>query len=287
VAAGCVAFAIGSETMGSIVSPCTTNGVVGLRPTYGRVSRYGAMPLSPTMDKLGPITRGVEDAAAVLSAIHGPDDLDPTAARDVPFVWDPKSDLGKLKVGYDAAAFEEMGKTKIAPKRAIYEQALSTIRGFLDDLVPIHLPDPKPYAGVTGLVIAVESANSFTELVHSGDVRKLVQQGPHAWPNEFRFGSLVPAADYLRAMQIRTQLTRDFHEATKSVDVYVTIPYVGPTVYMTNATGHPTLITRCGLLDGRPQMIEFLAQPYRESAALRLAFAYEQATTWHKTWPKV
>jgi Asp-tRNA(Asn)/Glu-tRNA(Gln) amidotransferase A subunit family amidase len=287
VAAGCVGFSIGSETMGSIVSPCITNGVVGLRPTYGRVSRYGAMPLSPTMDKLGPITRSVEDAAMVLAAIHGPDDLDPTAVGDVPFVWEPKSDLSKLKVGYDIAAFEEIAKSKNAQKREMYEQALSKIRGLVEDLAPVRLPDPKPYAGVTGLVIAVESANSFTELVLSGGVRKLAQQGPHAWPNEFRFGSLVPAADYLRAMQIRTQLMRDFHEATKSVDVYVTIPYVGPTVYMTNATGHPTLITRCGLLDGRPQMIEFLAQPYRESAALRLAFAYEQATAWHKTWPSV
>src|SRR5439155_22911043 len=289
VAAGCVAFAIGSETLGSIISPCMTNGVVGLRPTYGRVSRYGAMPLAPTMDKLGPITRGVEDAAMVLSAIHGPDDLDPAAVAGIPFQWDPKSDLSKLRVGYDVAAFEEMGKSKNAEKRAIYEQALSTLRGFVaaGELIPIHLPDPKPYAGVAALIIAAESASSFTELLASGDVRKLAQQGPHAWPNEFRFGSLIPAADYLRAMRLRTQLMRAFHEATKAVEVYITIPYVGPTVYMTNATGHPTLITRCGLLEGRPVMIEFLAQPYHESAALRLAHAYEQAATWHKAWPQI
>jgi Asp-tRNA(Asn)/Glu-tRNA(Gln) amidotransferase A subunit family amidase len=287
VAAGCVPFAIGSETMGSIVLPCMTNGVVGLRPTYGRVSRYGAMPLAPTMDKLGPMTRGVEDAAMVLAAIHGPDDLDSTAAAGIPFNWDARADLSKLKIGYDVAAFEEMSKTKNPGKRAIYEQALSTLRGFTQELIPIHLPDPKPYAGVAGLIIAAESSCSFAELVASGDVRKLVQQGPHAWPNEFRFGSLIPAADYLRAMQIRTQLMRAFHEATRAVDVYITIPYVGPTVYMTNATGHPTLVTRCGLLDGRPLMIEFLAQPYRESAALRLAYAYEQATSWHKTWPTI
>jgi Asp-tRNA(Asn)/Glu-tRNA(Gln) amidotransferase A subunit family amidase len=245
------------------------------------------MPLAPTMDKLGPMTRGVEDAAIVLAAIHGADELDPTAVAGIPFNWDAKSDLTKLKVGYDVAAFEEIAKSKSAQKRAIYEQALSTLRGFTEELIPIHLPDPNPYAGVAGLTIAVESACSFTELVASGDVRKLAQQGPHAWPNEFRFGSLIPAADYLRAMQIRTQLMRAFHDATKAVDVYITIPYVGPTVYMTNATGHPSLVTRCGLLDDRPVMIEFLAQPYRESAALRLAYAYEQATAWHKTWPQI
>src|SRR5439155_4213378 len=88
VAAGCVPFAIGSETMGSIISPCITNGVVGLRPTYGRVSRYGAMPLAPTMDKLGPITRGVEDAAMGPAPMHGPDDLDATALPGIPFNWD-------------------------------------------------------------------------------------------------------------------------------------------------------------------------------------------------------
>src|SRR5205823_1522905 len=169
----------------------------------------------------------------VLAAIHGPDDLDATALPGIPFNWDASSDLSKLRIGYDVAAFEEMAKTKNATKRAIYEQALSTLRGFTEDLIPIHLPDPKPYAGVAGLIIAAESASSFTELVQSGDVRKLAQQGPHAWPNEFRFGSLIPAADYLRAMQLRTQLMRAFHEATKNVDVYVTIPYVGPTVYMT------------------------------------------------------
>jgi len=152
---GCVAFAIGSETMGSIISrPPFTNGVVGLRPTYGRVSRYGAMPLAPTMDKLGPMTRSAEDAAMVLSAIHGPDDLDLTAVAGIPFRWDAKSDLSKLKIGYDVAAFAEMAKTRSAQKRR-------DLRAGALDAARVHggdgsdsPPDPKPYAGVAGLIIA-------------------------------------------------------------------------------------------------------------------------------------
>src|SRR5689334_10753898 len=115
-AAGLVAFAIGSETLGSIVSPCVVNGTTGVRPTYGRVSRYGAMPLCRTMDKLGPITRGVEDAAIVLSVIHGPDGLDVTAA-DVPFSFDATSDLKSIRVGYDKAAFDGVAKGKDETKK--------------------------------------------------------------------------------------------------------------------------------------------------------------------------
>lgn len=288
VASGCVAFAVGSETMGSIISPCMTNGVTGLRPTYGRISRYGAMALSRTMDKLGPMTRGVEDAAIVLNAIHGDDDLDPTAVKGVGFRWNPKSDLKHLRVGYDVVAFEQIGKSKSAAKRSVYEQALSRFRGLAGgEMKPIHLPPVDQFKGIAGLIIAVESASSFTELVESGKVRELVQQGEGAWPNSFRCGSLIPASDYLRAMQVRTQLMRAMHEVMKDVDVYVTVPYSGPTIAYTNTTGHPSLVTRCGLVDERPVLIELIAQPYREDAALRLAFAYERETSWGDKWPAV
>jgi Asp-tRNA(Asn)/Glu-tRNA(Gln) amidotransferase A subunit family amidase len=287
VAAGCVAFGIGSETLGSIVSPCLVNGVTGLRPTYGRVSRYGAMALSRTMDKLGPMCRGVEDCAIVLAAIHGPDDRDPTAARDVPFRFDARSKLSDLKVGLDVAAFEQMAKSKNAAKKAAFEQALSTLRGLVGELKPITLPPTEQYTGLAGLTIAAECASSFTELVTSGHVRELVQQDEGSWPNTFRKGMLIPAADYLRAQQLRSRLMRAMHESMDGVDLYVTIPYSGPTIAYTNLTGHPTLITRCGIVDNRPIMIELLAQPYREDAALRLALAYEQATEWSKLWPAI
>jgi Asp-tRNA(Asn)/Glu-tRNA(Gln) amidotransferase A subunit family amidase len=287
-AAGLVGFAIGSETLGSIISPCITNGVTGLRPTYGRVSRFGAMPLARTMDKLGPMSRGVEDCAMVLSAIHGADEEDPSAAADIPFRWDPSSSTVKsLRLGFDKEAFDSIAKiSKSAGKKNAIAQALETIRGLAGgDLRPISLPPTDRYTGLASLIIACESACSFTELLHTGRVRELTQQGEDAWPNTFRKGSLVPASDYLRAMQLRTLLMRDMAAALADVDLYVTVPYQGPTVAYTNLTGHPTIITRCGMADGLPVSIEFVGRLYREDAILRAALAYEQATQWNRHWP--
>ena len=287
VAAGLIAFSIGSETLGSIISPCMVNGTTGLRPTYGRVSRYGAMGLARTLDKIGPITRTVEDAAMVLSAICGADDLDPTAV-DAPLTWDPAAaDVKSLRVGYDPAAFDfddEQHKNNPALtelQRAAFEKVRSLVARFK----PIDLPPAKDYTGITSFIIACESASSFAELVHSGLVRKLKQQSAGSWPNTFRTGSMIPAADYLRAMQVRTQLQYAMREALKDVDVMVTLPYVGPTIAYTNLTGHPSLVTRYGIHDGRPKLIEFIGQLYREDQVLTLAHAFERAMDLPKLWP--
>jgi Asp-tRNA(Asn)/Glu-tRNA(Gln) amidotransferase A subunit family amidase len=282
-AAGLVALAIGSETMGSIISPCMVNGTTGLRPTYGRVSRYGAMALSRTMDKLGPITRGVEDAALVLAAISGPDPRDPTAV-DLPYRWDPASDLKQLRVGYDPTAFDAAAKHKNEQRRQVYADALAWLQERFD-LRPVTLPPVKNYAGIAGLTIAAESASSFTELLATGHVRELVQQDEGSWPNTFRIGSTIPASDYLRAQQVRTQLQYAMHEAMKDVDLMVTLPYHGPTLAYTNLAGHPTLVTRCGVVGDKPVLLEFLGQPFREDAILRLAFEYEKSHDWTKLWP--
>jgi Asp-tRNA(Asn)/Glu-tRNA(Gln) amidotransferase A subunit family amidase len=285
VAAGLMGFAIGSETLGSIISPCVVNGTTGLRPTYGRISRYGAMPLCRTMDKLGPIARGVEDCALILHAIFGPDGIDQTCA-DVPFCWNPTSDLKSLRVGFDPSAFENAGKGKDEAKNKVYADALEQVRGLVNDLKSIKLPPTKNYNGLAGLTIAAESSSSFTELNHTGRLSELVQQEEGSWPNEFRVGSTIPAADYLRAQQVRTMLQREVADALKDVDCFVTIPYAGPTLAYTNLTGHPSLITRCGASsDGLPLMIEFVGNLYREDSILRLGYAYEQATSWHTKWP--
>jgi len=113
----------------------------------------------------------------------------------------------------------------------------------------------------------------------------LVQQREGSWPNTFRVGSTIPASDYLLGMRVRTRLMEEMADAVKEVDCYVTIPFAGPTIYYTNLTGHPTLITRCGMLDDLPQSVEFVGQLYREDAILRLAHAFEQATDHHKQWP--
>jgi Asp-tRNA(Asn)/Glu-tRNA(Gln) amidotransferase A subunit family amidase len=284
-AAGLVAFAIGSETLGSIVSPCCTNGTTGLRPTYGRVSRYGAMPLARSMDKLGPMTRGVEDCALIVSAIHGADGLDPTAI-DAPFIWNPTGSLRSLRIGYDKSAFDGAAKSKDETKKKVYDDALETMHKLVGEMTPIKLPPTEPYRGLAGLTIAAESASSFSELVHSGRVSELKQQEEGSWPNSFRVGSYLPAADYLRLQQIRAELQRDMSVSLNDVDCFVTIPYAGPTLAFTNLTGHPSLVTRCGASsDGLPLMLEFIGDLYREDAILRLGHAYECAADWHKRWP--
>ena len=288
-AAGLVGFSVGSETLGSIISPCVQTGVTGLRPTWGRVSRYGALPLTWTLDKLGPMCRGVEDCALVLHALHGADPKDPTAA-DVPFVWDPGLDLKTLRIGYDARAFDWDNKEqwKDESLKQIYRDALDKVRSVVGaEMKPVTLPPAKDYAGVVGTLIAVESSSAFGDLLTSGRINELVQQEKGSWPNTFRVGATVPAADYLRVQRLRTLLMRDMHEALKDVDCYVTVPYAGPTLAFTNLCGQPSLITRCGTKDGRPKMIEFIGNLYREDAILRLALAYEQVAGWREAHPDV
>ena len=287
--AGLVAFGIGSETLGSIVSPCVQNGVVGLRPTWGRISRYGALPLTWTLDKLGPMCRGVEDCALILHALHGADPKDPTAA-DVPFVWDPKLDLKSLRIGYDAWAldFDNRQMWKDESLVPIYREAFEKIKAIVGAaMVPVTLPPARNYSGLVGTVIAVESSSAFGDLLTSGRINELVQQEKSSWPNTFRVGATVPAADYLRAQRLRTMLMREMHEALRDVDCYVTVPYAGPTLAFTNLCGQPSLIARCGMKDGRPKMIEFIGNLYREDAVLRVGFAYEQATEWRAAHPDV
>jgi Asp-tRNA(Asn)/Glu-tRNA(Gln) amidotransferase A subunit family amidase len=279
-AAGLVGFSIGSETLGSIINPCTICGTSGLRPTYGRVSRHGAMPLARTMDKIGPITRGVEDLAMVFSAICGAD--------GVPFAYDPKRDLKSLRVGIDSLAFTfDAPHFKDEASRVVYQDAIDLLKRLVGELVPVKLPPAERYTGLASLIIAAESASSFTELVQSGRIRELKQQGEGSWPNTFRVGAAIPASDYLRAMQVRTQLMREMSAAMNGLDCYVTMPYVGPTIAYTNLTGHASLITRCGMRDGRHPMIEFVGNLYREDAILRLAHALERENNFNTIWPSL
>ncbi len=288
-AAGLVGFSIGSETLGSIVSPSVRCGVTGLRPTYGRVSRYGAMPLCWTMDKLGPMCRSVEDCALVLAAIYGPDDKDSTVA-DVPFHWNPTLPLRSLRVGIDQAAFDNMGRARpglqAEARKKVYSDAIDTLHRLGISPKPIRLPEQTDaYRALPELIIDVESAASFAQLTASGKLDLLAGQSENGWPNTFRLGSTVPAIDYLQALRVRTQLQQAMAQALHDVDCYITPPFVGPTLAYTNLTGHPTLITRCGMLDGVPQSIEFVGNLYQEAAILRLGLAFEQATHWHKQWP--
>jgi Asp-tRNA(Asn)/Glu-tRNA(Gln) amidotransferase A subunit family amidase len=276
-----VGFAIGTETLGSIVSPCVRNGTTGLRPTYGRVPRSGAMALSWTMDKIGPMTRCVEDCALVLNAIAGPDGADMTV-RSVPFSWEPTRGLTGLRIGVDEAGFEAR---KGEAEKTAYGRALDTLRRSGAELKPITLPRVEgAYAELTN-VIDVEGAASFASLLASGKLGDLAQQGANSWPNIFRIGTTVAGVDYIAMMQLRAQLQRAMADAMADFDCYVTPPY--STLVLTNLTGNPTLITRAGMDGAKPIMIEFTGRLYREDAILRVGHVYERAMGVSGVWPKL
>ena len=284
-AAGAVGFAIGSETLGSIVSPCTRTGCTGLRPTFGRVSRHGAMALSWTMDKLGPICRSVEDCAAVFQAIHGPDGRDATVV-DAPFRWDPGMDVRRLRVGYLKSIFEEKPQEAREDWHALDLAALEDLRELGIELKPIELP--RLPIDALGLILTAEAAAAFDELTRSGKDDQLVRQIEQAWPNVFRQGQMIPAVAYLQANRIRTLAMREMDRILAEIDVYVSPTYGGNNLLLTNLTGHPCVVVPNGFRkDGTPTSITFLGRLFGEGETLALANAYQDATGWHLKRPKL
>jgi Asp-tRNA(Asn)/Glu-tRNA(Gln) amidotransferase A subunit family amidase len=272
VAAGCVAFAIGSETLGSISSPSTRCGATGLRPTFGFVPRTGAMALSWTMDKLGPLCRAVEDCAIVLDAIHGPDGKD-LATRDASFAWNADFDWRTLRVGYLKDAFESahpeeeakppVSETDIEKKKRLaterdraaararreYDRrydmaALDKLRAMGVDLKPVTLPK-LPYGDMSPLLTA-EAAAAFDDLTISGRDRLLNEQSADDWPNLFRVSRFYPAVEYIQANRARTLAIQQMAALFQQVDVIVT-PSGGDQLVATNLTGHPAVIVPNGI----------------------------------------
>ena len=273
-AAGCVAFAIGSETLGSISSPSTRCGTTGLRPTFGLVPRTGAMALSWTMDKLGPICRAVEDTAIVLSAIHGPDGRDRTV-HNVAFNWDANLDWRKLRVGYLKADFElqppqqptppkeekeltadekkrrdeEAANRALAQARREYDHkfdvaALDKLRAMGVNLVPVEFPK-FPYQAMRSMLVA-EAAAAFDDLTRSGRDKLLTQQTRDDWPNTFLSARFIPAVEYIQASRARTTAMELAAKVFEQVDVIVA-PTFSQQLLITNLTGHPALILPNGL----------------------------------------
>jgi Asp-tRNA(Asn)/Glu-tRNA(Gln) amidotransferase A subunit family amidase len=279
--AGLVGFSIGSETWGSIVSPCTVCGVTGLRPTFGRVSRYGAMALSWTMDKIGPICRSVEDCALVFDAIYGPDGKDNTVV-DLPFNWDAGRGIKDLKIGYIKSAFEQERKDK--ESKANDEATLEALRHLGLDLIPIELPD-YPVDAI-GFILSVEAAAAFDELTRSGRDALLVRQIKNAWPNRFREAHLIPAVEYIQANRLRTLVIKAMHELMSNIDVYVAPSWVGDNLLLTNLTGHPAVVLPNGFnKEQEPTSITFTGKLYGESEVLAVAKAYQDATGFHLKHP--
>jgi len=276
-AAGLVAFAIGTETWGSIVSPSTRCGTSGLRPTFGRVSRYGAMALSWSMDKIGPIARSVDDLALIFKYLAGPDGKDRTV-YDLPFSYNSDIDPKKIKIGFLKDAFDRLRNNKEK-----YLAVLDVLKSMGLEPVEIKLPAIDP--NIISFILNVEAAAAFDELTRNNQDDLMVRQGRNAWPNVFRQARFIPAVEYVQANRIRTLLIEEMARILKDIDVYVT-PSAGANLLLTNLTGHPAVVVPCGFDDtGHPLSISFIGNLFEEGKALRLAKAYQEATGWHLKHP--
>jgi Asp-tRNA(Asn)/Glu-tRNA(Gln) amidotransferase A subunit family amidase len=273
-AAGLVAFAIGTETWGSIVSPSTRCGTTGLRPTFGLVSRHGAMALCWSMDKIGPICRSALDCALVFNTIRGTDGKD-LSVRDAPFNYNARSDIRKLRVGYVKDLFE-----KDTTNRSRNQKVLDIIAAKGIKLEPVALPDKIPVSALA-IILGSEAAAAFDELTRSGEDSLLVNQRKSAWPNFFRAARFIPAVEYVNANRIRQLLIEEYYRKTKDYDVIVAPSFEGDQLLMTNLTGHPCLVIPDGFDEkGNPTSISFLGKLQGEAALITLGRAIQEATDW-------
>jgi Asp-tRNA(Asn)/Glu-tRNA(Gln) amidotransferase A subunit family amidase len=278
VSAGLVPFAIGTETLGSIVSPSTRNGVTGLRPTYGRVSKHGAMALSWSMDKIGPISRSVLDNAIVLSILNGKDEMD---ASTIPaaFNYSVKNEVKKLKIGYFNAFFE--GDRASKNDQAV----LDVLKNQGIELHPLELKTSMNPGPIVNMLL-VEGAAAFDELTRLDLDDQLVAQRKNSWPNVFRAARFIPAVEYVQMSRQRSLLIQEMHELMKSYDVIVTPSFAGQQLQITNLTGHPALCMPNGFTDnGSPTSITLLANLFEEEKLIMLGRLIQENTDWQAKRP--
>jgi Asp-tRNA(Asn)/Glu-tRNA(Gln) amidotransferase A subunit family amidase len=321
-AAGCVAFGIGSETSGSILSPSGRCGVTGLRPTFGRVSRYGVMTLSWTQDRLGPLCRYAEDCAIVMSVIAKPDGKD-LSVSELPFNWNARFDLKKLRVGYLKDAFDE---TNNPVTKKLDADAIAQIEKLGVKLIPVKVPDAPADNGSFN----VESGAFFDELIRSGQDKKMAS--PQR-ANSFRTSRLMPAVEYIQSQRMRAMMMAKLAEATADVDVYLvpansggggggrgrggrgaaatagapgaTTPVTAPPAggrgrggggfaqgtanrhfSMANIAGYPAINVVHGFLEsGSPASLTIYGPPFKDTEVIALAKAYQDAAGFHLKHP--
>src|SRR5579872_2690578 len=304
VAAGLVTYALGSETSGSILTPSAFCGVTGLRPTYGLVSRHGAMALSWTMDKIGPLCRSAEDCGIVLEAIAGGDIEDPASAGKG-FYNAPQytRDLKTIRVGYAPVDFEEWAEPAARPD---LKKAFEVIRGMGMQVAEAKLPD-FPYGALAGTIVSAEAASIFEPLIESGKVEQLVDARQKAG---LKAGLEIPAKDYLRAMRVRSLVQKAFRELLADVDVLVTPTRPAPAPKISepldrlgagrprpkdpgfsslipagNLVGMPALSLPCGFADGMPIAISLVGRPFSENILLKIGRQFQAETDWHRRRP--
>ena len=277
VSAGLYPFALGTETLGSIISPSTRCGVTGLRPTYGRVSRFGAMALSWTMDKVGPIARSIEDVALVFAAMHGADPRDPST-RSMPFAFNPAMPLSKIRIGVSPTMLSELPAEASARARANHAATQPVLDALVKQgakLIPVTWPtDPNP--NVMRFLLEVEAAAAFEEITRNNQVDQMVLQTANSWPNTFRSANFVSAVQYVQANRARSLLIQKLDEFFRDVDVVI-----GGNLTATNLSGHPQVVVPTVVAETGNSSISFVAALYREDLALRVAHAWQSASDVH------
>jgi Asp-tRNA(Asn)/Glu-tRNA(Gln) amidotransferase A subunit family amidase len=308
-AAGCVGFAIGTETSGSILSPSGRCGVTGLRPTFGRISRYGVMALSWTQDRLGPMCRYAEDCAVVMSVIAKPDNRD-LSVSEIPFNWNAHLDVKKLRVGILKDAFEEVRDAAVKEMNA---RAIAQVESLGMKLVEVKSPDWT----IDGSAYNVESAVFFDKMIRTGLDKQMTNPGR---ANGFRSARVIPAVEYLQSQRARTMMMMKLAEATADIDVYLVPANTGggegrgrgrgtdseggrgrgfdPTAArrspaqrhfgMANTAGYPAINVPHGFLaNGSPGAFTFYARPFGEAELLAVAKAYQDASGFHLKHPNL
>jgi len=281
--AGLVPFAIGTETWGSIVSPATTCGATGLRPTFGSISRSGAMALSYSLDKVGPITRSANDAAIVFNYLHGTDGKDGSAVN-MPFNYAPKTSLKTYKIAYAKNYFDKIKDTN----RSEFE-VLKQFKKMGIELIPVNFPDSGVYQfNIMDIVIGAECAAQFDEMTRSGLDDALTRQTKNDWPNSFRTSRFVPAVEYINAQRHRTILMQKVNEIVSQYDAIICPSRGGGNQSaITNLTGHPVVCVPTGL-DAKWQLptgISFVGKLFDEGTILNIANQYQKATGWDEMHP--
>ena len=286
-AAGLVAFSVGSDTGGSIIQPSTRNGITGMRPTFGRVSRYGAMALAWTQDTVGPMCRSAEDCALVFNAIYGPDGKDNTVL-DVPFGWDATADVTKLRVGFLRSAFSDnpvglpglSASVQLATRRN-NEEALQVIRSLGVEVVPFDLPEAAIEA--IDFIRYAETAAAFDDLTRNGQLGE-VEHGPEQSPRpaEIRPARFIPAVEYIQANRYRLRVMEQMDAAMSGLDLFI-----GANLLLTNRTGHPVISLPSGFFEASPTGLQLTGKLFGEPELLLLAHAFQSRTDHHLKRPSL
>lgn len=283
-AAGLVGFSIGTETLGSIISPSTRCGITGLRPTFGRVSRSGGMSLAWSMDKVGPMCRSALDCALVFSVINGKTNEIETdhAVVSYPFSFNPPNDLAGYKIGYFKHLFDK-DTTRNGINNAASLERFKALGAKLEEVV---LPTEVPY-DVFDVILRAEAGSFFDELVLSHGDRSMVEQHKGSRANSLRQARFIPAVEYLQANRFRKMLIEEFNKMSKGYDFIISPTFGRNQSMATNLTGHPAISIPNGFdKEGHPTSITLIANLYDEQAILEAAYVIQKNTEYHKQHPE-